>query len=181
MGLRVGVVVVAVDMVAIVGAPLGAGAGAEEGMMRARVDVVADLYKVVGVVDSMVPERQLLIQFCGVTRAYIHEIPRSMAFSVCQRLFLSFLSWINISGVCLVCMFCIGWYYIRNAVTVIQNYNTDIFPAFTPSPPFHSIAGPCGGQSVWRNSLEKTTIYPHHHGSPGYRHIHLRVHSHLLK
>lgn len=80
MGLRVGVVVVAVDMVAIVGAPLGAGAGAgaEEGMMRARVDVVADLYKVVGVVDSMVPERQLLIQFCAVTRAYIHELPRSM-------------------------------------------------------------------------------------------------------
>lgn len=78
MGLRVGVVVVAVDMVAIVGAPLGAGAGAEEGMMRARVDVVADLNKVVGVVDSIVPERQLLIQFCGVTRAYIHELPSSM-------------------------------------------------------------------------------------------------------
>lgn len=29
--------------------------------------------------DSLVPERQLLIQFCGVNRAYIHEPPGSMS------------------------------------------------------------------------------------------------------
>lgn len=46
--------------------------------------------------------------------------------------------------------FALGWYYTKNAVIAIHNYNTDIFPAFTPSPPFPSIAGPCGGQSIWR-------------------------------
>lgn len=64
----------------------------------------------------------------------------------------------------------------RNAVTIIQNYNTDIFPAFTPSPPISKYC-----RSLRRIPWRRRSILIFMTVQDGHLHIYLRVHSQLLK